>query len=170
MFRSALKISATIIITSTFAACGAKDAAIPAPPDTSIEPAQNKMVVLPANMTMGLAVIYPPRAKDGFGDTKIQTIGALNGLTNLLKKRNLTLGNVMGLKVVLAANSSGMVDYDGYMESYKKFFGTKIMPGEPILFISAARSLPVQGQFVLIEAQIAIPVTPMEAEDKKDTK
>jgi hypothetical protein len=128
-----------------------------------VQPAENKMVVLPANMTLASAVIHPPRAKDGFGDTETQTIGAFNGLHNLLKKQNLNLGNVMRVRAVVAADAEGVVDFDGYMSGYKKFFGTEKLPSEPINVITSTNSLPVTGQLIVLEADIAVPTNPKSA-------
>lgn len=143
----------------------------PAAPDTSaIPPAENKMVVLPANMTLGSAIVHPPRAKDGFGDMQTQTVGALNGLHALLKKQNLTLANVMTVRTTLSAGASGQVDYDAYQAGFDKFFGTSKFPNVPNHNISAARSLPVAGQLVTIEATIAVPAQPAAANPMKDTQ
>jgi len=144
-------------------ACGNGKTETPTAPkiDTSqIKPAQNTMNILPANMTMGAALINPPRAKDGFGALNVQTIGTYNGLYTLLQKNGLTLGNVMRVRVSLAPDASGKVDYDAYMAEYKKFFGTEKIPSEPIHVITGVRSLPTPGQLILIEADIAIPAKP----------
>jgi enamine deaminase RidA (YjgF/YER057c/UK114 family) len=137
----------------------------------NIQPAENKMVVLPQNMRLGSAVIHPPRAKDGFGDMETQTVGAFNGLHTLLKKQNLNLGNVMRVRAVLAPDANGFVDYDGYMAGFSKFFGTQKLPNEPINVMSAAATLPVTGQQLLIEADIAVPqksepTSPEQKEEK----
>jgi len=137
---------------------------------SQIQPAENKMVVLPQNMRMGSAVIHPPRAKDGFGTMETQTVGTFNGLVTLLKKQNLTLGNVMRVRAVLAPDANGSVDYDAYMNGFNKFFGTEKQPNSPINVITAARSLPVSGQQLLIEADIAVPqkTEPSSPEQKED--
>ena len=164
MKLSAYKLTAIAVISSglSLSACSGKTDA-PAPVQSSasqILPAENKMVVLPANMTLGSAVIHPPRAKDGFGDMSQQTIGAFNGLHALLQKQGLSLGNVMHVRAVLVSGENGSADYDAYMSAYKKFFGTQKLPNEPLHSISAAHSLPVKGQLIFIEADIAIPAKP----------
>lgn len=125
-----------------------------------IQPAENKMVVLPANMTLASAVIHPPRAKDGFGDTKTQTIGTFNGLHNLLKKQNLNLGNVMRVRAILAPDRDGVVDYIGYDAAYHQFFGTEKFPSEPLNLIVSTNTHPVAGQLIVLEADIAVPIKP----------
>lgn len=143
---------------------------------SQIKPAENKLYTLPADYTLGMVLINPPRAKDGFGSLAVQTIGSYNGLYKLLKDNGLTLGNVMRVRVTLAPNADGKVDYDAYMAEYKKYFGTKQVPVEPIHVISAVRSLSTPGQMMLLEADVAIPrssklarphtTTPKQADDK----
>ncbi len=167
MKTSAL-ISGLAITALSLAACGDKTGA----PKTlsTIKPAQNKMVVLPMGMSLGSAVIHPPRATDGFGDMQTQTIGAFNGLHALLKRQDLTLANVMRVRATLTAGQQGSVDYDGYIAGYKKFFGTNKLPSEPLHIISAVQSLPVTGQSILIEADIAVPRKTPEIMSKEKAK
>lgn len=133
----------------------------------TVQAAENKMVVLPANMTLAQAVIHPPRATDGFGTLEQQTIGAFNGLHTLLQKQNMTLGNVMGIRAVLVPDAQGKLDYDTYMSAYKKFFGTKELPATPLHSVSATQSLPVTGQLIMLEANIAVPVKPKQQKAEK---
>ncbi len=135
---------------------------------SKIKPAENKMVILPKGFTNGLVLINPPRAKDGFGSLSTQTIGSYNGLYKLLKDNGMTLGNVMRVHVQLAPGADGKIDYDTYMAAYKKFFGTKQVPGEPVHAISGVRSLPTPGQLISLEAEIAVPLKLDAAEDKKN--
>lgn len=159
MFRLKARRPIAVAISVLFLSACSNGTTTPEPQNTQsqIQPAENKMVVLPQNMRLGSAVIHPPRAKDGFGDMTTQTVGAFNGLHALLKKQNLNLGNVMRVRAVLAPDANGVVDYDGYMDGFKKFFGTEKLPSEPINVMSAASSLPVTGQQLLIEADIAVP-------------
>ncbi len=126
---------------------------------SKIKPAENKLYTLPGDYTLGMVLINPPRAKDGFGSLAVQTIGSYNGLYKLLKDNGLTLGNVMRVRVTLAPDADGKVDYDAYMAEYKKYFGTKQVPVEPIQVLSAVRSLSTPGQQILLEADVAIPRT-----------
>lgn len=155
--RARRPIALAISVLFLSACNNSSSAPTPQNNQSQIQPAENKMVVLPQNMRMGSAVIHPPRAKDGFGNMETQTVGAFNGLHALLKKQNLNLGNVMRVRAVLAPDANGTVNYDGYMAGFNKFFGTEALPNEPINVISAAASLPVSGQQLLIEADIAVP-------------
>jgi enamine deaminase RidA (YjgF/YER057c/UK114 family) len=158
LIKSALVLAASAIVLT---ACGGKsETPAPQQPQTQIQPAENKMVVLPEGMRLASAVIHPPRAKDGFGDMETQTVGAFNGLHNLLKKQNLNLGNVMRVRAVLAPNADGIVDFDGYNTGFKKFFGTEKLPSEPLNITTATQTLPVTGQLIVLEADIAVPPKP----------
>ncbi|PHR55564.1 MAG: hypothetical protein COA43_15360 [Robiginitomaculum sp.] len=165
MFNIAKYITLTVIAGLSLSACEQQTVA-PAPIGQSkIQSAENKMVVLPRNMALGSAVIHPPRSVNGFGSTEAQTIGALTGLHTLLQKQGLNLSHVMRLRVILVAGENAGVDYTGFNSGYKKFYGTQKLPNEPLNIISEAKSLPVQGQLVLIEVDIAVPV-----KDEKDTQ
>lgn len=168
--RARRPIAAAISVLLLSACSNGTPTNTPQKTQSQIKPAENKMVVLPPNMRLGSAVIHPPRAKDGFGDMGTQTVGAFNGLHALLKKQDLTLGNVMRVRAVLAPDANGVVDYDGYMDGFGKFFGTDKLPSEPINVISAANSLPVSGQQLLIEADIAVPqkVEPAPVTEKEE--
>ncbi len=155
MNKHHLFIGLFVAATTLLSACGNKTESMTNP--TTIQPAENKMVVLPANMTLAQAVIHPPRSQEGFGTLEQQTIGAFNGLHALLRKQGLTLGNVMSVRAVLAPNTEGIVDYDSYLGAYKKFFGTKKLPTTPLHSINAIQSFPVNGQLIMLEANIAMP-------------
>lgn len=139
--------------------------------ESSIQPAKNKMNILPSNFRLGTVLINPPRAKDGFGPLSTQTIGSYNGLYKLLKDNGLTLGNVMRIEVKLVADENGNLNYDEYMAEYKKFFGTKKVPVEPIHSIAEVKSLATPGQLILLEADIAVPIKQQisKEDNKKDT-
>jgi len=167
-------IFAAIFISSAtvLSACGGKtEAPAPKQPESQIQPAQNKMVVLPEGMRLASAVIHPPRAVDGFGNMETQTIGAFNGLHNLLQKQGLNLGNVMRVRAFLADDADGIVDFDGYVTGFDKFFGTEKLPAEPLSIITSTRALPVSGQLVVLEADIAVPPKPAPVvEEQKDSE
>ena len=154
-FLNRTVITSLLAVTVSMAGCNNQT---PVKTDTSkIPPAENQMVILPENMHLGLAVIHPPRAKDGFGSTEVQTVGAFNGLQSLLKKQNMTLANVMRVRATLAPGADGRVDYDGFVTGFNKFYGTKMFPNKPAHSITAVRSFPVNGQNLILEVEIAVP-------------
>jgi enamine deaminase RidA (YjgF/YER057c/UK114 family) len=66
-------------------------------------------------------------------DTKSQTVGVLEFLQKLLQSQNLTLGDVVMMRVYLGADPAkdGKMDFDGMMAGYTQFFGTKDQPNKP---------------------------------------
>jgi enamine deaminase RidA (YjgF/YER057c/UK114 family) len=66
-------------------------------------------------------------------DTKSQTVGVLEFLQKLLQSQNLTLGDVVMMRVYLGADPAkdGKMDFDGMMAGYTQFFGTEDQPNKP---------------------------------------
>jgi enamine deaminase RidA (YjgF/YER057c/UK114 family) len=66
-------------------------------------------------------------------DTQSQTIGVLKLLQSLLESQQLTLGDVVMMRVYLGADPAkdGKMDFEGMMAGYKQFFGTKEQPNKP---------------------------------------
>lgn len=66
-------------------------------------------------------------------DTESQTVGVLTFLKQLLESQNLTMGNVVMLRVYLGADPAkdGKMDFAGMMAGYTQFFGTKDQPNKP---------------------------------------
>jgi len=66
-------------------------------------------------------------------DTESQTVGVLRFLEQLLKSQNLTLGDVVMMRVYLGGDPAkgGKMDFEGMMAGYKQFFGTKDQPNKP---------------------------------------
>jgi enamine deaminase RidA (YjgF/YER057c/UK114 family) len=66
-------------------------------------------------------------------DTESQTVGVLKFLEQVLKSQNLTLGDVVMMRVYLGGDPAkgGKMDFDGMMAGYTQFFGTKDQPNKP---------------------------------------
>ncbi len=67
------RIVSGLFIASITAVSGCNDTSNTPKTTSAVKPAENKMVVLPANMTLAQAVIHPPRAQDGFGTLEQQS-------------------------------------------------------------------------------------------------
>ena len=63
-------------------------------------------------------------------DTKSQTVGLITYLQKLLESQQLTLGDVVMMRVYLGGEL-GKPDFDGMMAGYTQFFGTKDQPNKP---------------------------------------
>jgi enamine deaminase RidA (YjgF/YER057c/UK114 family) len=69
-----------------------------------------------------------------YGDTKTQTLSVLTKIQSLLKEQGLTMGDVVQMRVFLAADPAkgGKLDFDGMNEAYDQFFGTPRQPNKPV--------------------------------------
>lgn len=67
------------------------------------------------------------------GDTKDQTVSAIQQIQKALEAQKLTLGDVVMMHVYLAGDpaKSGKMDFAGFMAGYTQFFGTKDQPNKP---------------------------------------
>ncbi|MBV6670383.1 RidA family protein [Xanthomonas euvesicatoria pv. alangii] len=82
------------------------------------------------------AVIDTSAPKDSaaaYGDTKAQTVSVLNQIKQQLATLGLGMGDVVKMQVFLAGDPAmgGKMDFNGFMEGYRQFFGTKEQPNLP---------------------------------------
>jgi enamine deaminase RidA (YjgF/YER057c/UK114 family) len=102
-------------------------------------------------------VADPKAAKDSiaaYGDTKMQTIGVLNAIKAELESLHLTLGDVIKMQVFMAGDpaNGGKMDFAGFMEGYKQFFGTAAQPNLPVR--SAMQVAALAGPGFLVEIEV----------------
>ena len=102
-------------------------------------------------------VADPKAAKDSiaaYGDTKTQTIGVLNAIKAELESLHLTLGDVIKMQVFMAGDpaNGGKMDFAGFMEGYKQFFGTAAQPNLPVR--SAMQVAALAGPGFLVEIEV----------------
>ena len=66
-------------------------------------------------------------------DTASQTVGLIKDIQKLLESQQLTLGDVVMMRVYLGGDPAqgGKMDYRGMMAGYSQFFGTKEQPNKP---------------------------------------
>jgi enamine deaminase RidA (YjgF/YER057c/UK114 family) len=66
-------------------------------------------------------------------DTTSQTVGIIKDIQKLLESQNLTLGDVVMMRVYLGGDPAkgGKADYAGMMAGYSQFFGAKDQPNKP---------------------------------------
>ncbi|QNI34802.1 hypothetical protein H7849_04900 [Alloacidobacterium dinghuense] len=67
------------------------------------------------------------------GDTKDQTVSAIQQIQKALEAQKLTLGDVVMMHVYLAGDPAkgGKMDFVGFMAGYTQFFGTPAQPNKP---------------------------------------
>ncbi len=72
-----------------------------------------------------------PKTAAAWGDTKTQTVSVLNNIDAALKSMNLTMGDVVKMQVFLVAPDDKSIDFSGFMDGYRQFFGTTAQPNLP---------------------------------------
>lgn len=68
----------------------------------------------------------PPGSPAYWGDTRTQALSALTRLKESLAALGLTLGDVVKMTVFLVGDPAqeGRMDFEGFMQAYRQFFGT----------------------------------------------
>jgi enamine deaminase RidA (YjgF/YER057c/UK114 family) len=133
----------------------------PFPISAAVEVPAGKTLVFLSGMVPPVA--DPKAPKDSIaaygGDTKTQTIGALNTIKTELESLHLTLGDVIKMQVFMAGDpaNGGKMDFAGFMEGYKQFFGTPAQPNLPVRSAMQVAALASPGFLVEIEVTAVRP-------------
>jgi enamine deaminase RidA (YjgF/YER057c/UK114 family) len=88
-------------------------------------------------------------------DTTSQTGGIIKDIQKLLESQNLTLGDVVMMRVYVGADpaNGGKADYAGMTAGYSQFFGTKDQPNKPAR-TTLQVVLPAAGRGALVEIDL----------------
>ncbi|HBK45027.1 MAG TPA: hypothetical protein DDZ67_01045 [Xanthomonadaceae bacterium] len=75
----------------------------------------------------------PKNSQAAYGDTRAQTISVLSQIREQLESIGLSMGDVVKMQAFLVGDPAldGKMDFAGFMEGYKQFFGTKEQPNLP---------------------------------------
>ncbi len=92
-----------------------------------------------------------------YGNVETQATGVLQRIEDLLAERGMTLNDAVYLRVYLAPDSTGTVDFDGWSAAYDKFFGTEATPTKPARSTVAVHQLVNPGWRIEIEAVAVLP-------------
>ena len=103
--------------------------------------------ITPADRDKGIAAVY--------GNTEQQSESTFLKIQNLLKEQGLTMGDVVMMRVYLAADPKAGFDSAGMNAAFRKFFGTKEQPNKPARSTFGVAALVAQGALVEIEVQAA---------------
>ncbi len=89
-----------------------------------------------------------------FGDTKTQTISALNRIKQNLEGMGLDMSSIIKLQVFLVGDpeNNNLMDFAGFMEGYTQFFGTPQQPNLPSRSAFQIAALGAPLMFIEIEA------------------
>ena len=93
---------------------------------------------------------------DRFGDTEAQTRSVIRKIEGALKAHDLSLGDVVMMRVFLVAPPGQQrMDFAGMMRGYRAFFGTPEQPNKPARSTMQVGGLVDPGWLVEIEATAA---------------
>ena len=110
----------------------------------------------------GPSVTNPNAEKNSvaaFGDTRAQTASTLAAIEAALKRRNLSLRDVVKMTVFLVGDPAkgGRMDFAGLMEAYREQFGTAAQPNLPTRSAVQVSALANPGWLVEIEVTAVRP-------------
>ena len=95
-----------------------------------------------------------PSSPQAYGDTRTQTVGALNRIKGILEGQGLGMGDVVKMQVFLVHNASAPMDFKAFMEGYTQFFGGS-QPNLPARSVVGVAALANPGFLVEIEVVAA---------------
>ena len=92
-----------------------------------------------------------------YGNTQAQAENVFGKIQNLLKDQGLGLGDVVMMRVYMAADPSmdNKLDFAGMNAGYAKFFGTPEQPNKPARSTVQVAALVAAGAFLEVEVQAA---------------
>jgi enamine deaminase RidA (YjgF/YER057c/UK114 family) len=101
----------------------------------------------------------PANSLEAYGDTKTQTISALTSIAATLKRMNLEMKDVVKMDVFMVGDPAkgGNMDFAGFMEGYRMFFGTPEQPNLPARSAMRVAGLAAPGWLIEIEVTAVRP-------------
>lgn len=92
-----------------------------------------------------------------YGNTQAQSENTFLKIQNLLKEQGLGMGDIVMMRVYLAADPAlgNKLDFAGMNTAYSKFFGTPEQPNKPARSTVQVAALVAAGALVEIEVQAA---------------
>ncbi len=105
--------------------------------------------ITPADREKGTPAVY--------GNTQAQSESTFAKIESLLKEQGLTMGNVVMMRVYMAADPAmgNKLDFAGMNAAYAKYFGTPAQPNKPARSTFQVAALVAAGALVEIEVQAA---------------
>jgi enamine deaminase RidA (YjgF/YER057c/UK114 family) len=103
----------------------------------------------PADRAKGRPAVY--------GNTQAQAENAFGKIQNLLKEQGLDLGDVVMMRVYMAADPAmdNKLDFAGMNAAYARFFGTPEQPNKPARSTVQVAALVAAGALLEVEVQAA---------------
>lgn len=96
-------------------------------------PAGKTTVYLSGAVPRPIDASAPKDSQAAYGDTKAQTINVLSQIKAQLEGMGLGMGDVVKMQAFLVGDPAlgGKMDFAGFMEGYRQFFGTREQPNLP---------------------------------------
>ncbi len=94
-----------------------------------------------------------------WGNTETQAMSVFARLEESLKAKNLGFGDVVKMQVYLVGvpELNGAMDFDGFMNAYRKYFGSEEQPNLPARSAFQVAGLAAPGMLVEVEVVLARP-------------
>lgn len=93
-----------------------------------------------------------------WGDTETQAMSVFARLEESLEAKGLGFGDVVKMQVFLVAPpGEDAMDFDGFMNAYRKFFGSEDQPNLPARSAFQVAGLAAPGMLVEVEVVLARP-------------
>lgn len=101
----------------------------------------------------------PRFTADFWGDTEAQALSVFARLEESLAAKQLSLRDVVKMQVFLVGvpGKGGAMDFDGFMNAYRKYFGTAEQPNLPARSAFQVAGLAAPGMLVEVEVVLARP-------------
>jgi enamine deaminase RidA (YjgF/YER057c/UK114 family) len=130
------------------------------PISSSVEvPPGNRLVYVSGTVPDALDASAPPGSVQRYGDTAAQTRSVLRKIEAELRQHDLTLRDVVMMRVFLVAPpGQSRMDFAGMMAAYREFFGTETQPMRPARSTMQVAGLVDPGWLVEIEVTAAASV------------
>ena len=105
--------------------------------------------ITPADRAKGTPAVY--------GNTQAQAESTFNKIQTLLKEQGLGMGDVVMMRVYMAADPAmeNKLDFAGMNAAYAKFFGTPDQPNKPARSTVQVAALVAAGALIEVEVQAA---------------
>lgn len=105
--------------------------------------------ITPADRAKGTPAVY--------GNTQAQAENAFAKIQNLLKEHGLGMGDIVMMRVYMAADPAmdNKLDFAGMNSAYAKFFGTADQPNKPARSTVQVAALVAAGALLEVEVQAA---------------
>ena len=123
-------------------------------------PIASAVVVPPGSTTVYVSGITPRNsapqgAPPVFGDIKAQTTSVLTQISDILKGQGMGMGDVVMMRVYMAADATGKIDTAAMNEVFRTYFGTAEQPNKPSRVTFQVAALVNPALLIEIEAQAA---------------